>query len=792
MKRVAGCILLFGFILGLTAAPRIMEVHTAADNVLVVVFKSSIGDVAEVDLTPSGWTINGQAPTAFNKYVMPADKSDHHIFLTTSPLVEGTEYKIHTPYGDTAITFSERTTFCQAIKTNQAAYSALAKNNYALFAIWLGDGKGRSLPENPPEYIVFEQATGSTVAEGALVKIGASVSSGDTVFKIDLSKVPEGGPYKIVVKGFGCSHPFGIGGDFSKRLAHTMFRAQYYQRCGCPIIPPYGLDIRKKPCHTTVYKVGGPIGEANITVGTEPSFSCFGGYHDAGDADRRAYHMSNPIINLMMYEVFPDLFTDKQYNIPDKFDAEYNITGSGNGIPDILDEALWGTLIWENLQNDDGSIQWGTETKGYPDPFEAPMDKDTKKYGTVVIDTRAAAVGAGLFLHLARIIKPFDKEHSDALIARSEKSYEYVKDKMSNPEKLYYFIQKYLLSGDEEAHTQVKGLMTAVNKYDYNAYTCHGYSLNDDKFDNPGYIMSYLVEKTRPTDLVVVDYFKNALKVTAELNVRQFEKYIYPIGNNPTGTSWGHNAMQPMFACAPLLWWKLTGDQAFFDAAANLMNYTLGINPQGISYVTGLGFHRIHNPHDREFFYAKQQNLGEKPGITIFGPGVIQTSSATSLRTWPPVDSLPVERRFGDDRTAISMTEFTIFETMCHNALYTVLSGGGTFDASKDPFYVDPLSTKGVPPAKHRTAALSGVYNGRSLMLSIILPRPAGVTGGLYHIDGRKIGDFDAGMLGVGESRVSVPLRSTVGKNTAAGVVICKIKAGNDVQISEPVFIVGR
>ena len=53
----------------------------------------------------------------------------------------------------------------------------------------------------------------------------------------------------------------------------------------------------------------GPIGEANIVVqGNEPTFKCYGGYHDAGDADRRAYHISNPMVNLMAWEAFPQMF----------------------------------------------------------------------------------------------------------------------------------------------------------------------------------------------------------------------------------------------------------------------------------------------------------------------------------------------------------------------------------------------------------------------------------------------------------------------------------------------------
>ncbi len=71
-------------------------------------------------------------------------------------------------------------------------------------------------------------------------------------------------------------------------------------------------------------------------------------------------------------------FTDLQYNIPDQFDAHYTPTGKGNGIPDIIDEAEWGTLIFEYLQEENGGIRSGTERNGYPENGPT-VDRDTVK-----------------------------------------------------------------------------------------------------------------------------------------------------------------------------------------------------------------------------------------------------------------------------------------------------------------------------------------------------------------------------------------------------------------------------
>ncbi len=658
------------------------EIRTASDQVIVAFFTSDTVDLEEIDISNlSDWEINGHPPREIYKYVMQADACDHHIYMKTGTLTEGEVYQIETPYGVREFTFHERDVFCESIKTNQAGYSAYAESRYANFAIWLGTGGAKRIEGKIPGYEVFNMATGETVHSGKLSELGADSSSGDFVYRIDLAGVPEGGPYKIAVRGYGSSHPFGVGGEFSKRLAHTIFRAQYLQRCGCPIHDP---DIRKNPCHTLIYDVDGPIGEANIDVtGGERTFQCFGGYHDAGDADRRAYHMANPVINLMIYEAFTKYFSDGQYHIPGDFNDYYQIINYENGIPDIIDEAEWGTLAWEYLQNEDGSIHFGTETRGYPDPFAAPMDLDDKKYGTVRTDPRATCTGAGLFLHLARILQPYKPERSEMLQKRGDLAMEISRDTMADPEKLYYHIQRYLLLGEEADHQKISELYAIAGGMKDNLYITPGYSLNDAKFDNPAYIMSYVLAEEKDTDPEIVAFFKQAIKEAADANIAELRLHAYPVGNHSGQGGWGHNVRQPQYACAPLLQWSITGEQQYFDAASELMDWKLGLNPLGISYVTGVGFHQVHNIHDRESAFTDAQGWGLKPGITAFGPGV--TGRRSRAKVIPAIKELPKEKQFTDDRGIISFTEFTIFETMHYDALYTILAGGGAWNGS-DPF----------------------------------------------------------------------------------------------------------
>ena len=697
MNRQLFVVTLLSSVLPVQAELSLKEVRTASNNVLVAYFQSDIIKADEVDISNlSQWRINGQPVANAHKFVTEADACDHHIYLQGPTLVNGKQYTLQTPYGGTTFTFDDKKIFCESIKTNQNAYSALSKVRYANFAIWLGDGGSQKISGVLPTYTVFNIGTGDQVTQGALKAIGQDESSGDFVYQIDLSAVPEGGPYRISVKGYGCSYPFGVGGDFSRRLAHVSFRALYHQRCGCPIKEPYARNIRMKPCHTTVYDTNAPIGEARLIVdGNEPTFTAYGGYHDAGDADRRTYHMDVPVTLMTTYEAFPDLFTDDQYNIPDRFDAQFNIIGKGNRIPDIIDEAEWGTMFWEDMQTPSGEIHWGTETYRYS-PFTT-YDEETKRFGTEVLDTRSAGFAAGMFMHLARVIKPYKPDRSEALRKRADMAFTAAGDQINTTHHLYYAIQNYLLTGDQGAHQAVKDLAGSADQYVTTFNGAPESFAGSRQPSRPGrrrrapgwlasFFYSYIIEKDRPTDPAVKAQFTAALKAAADKAIDYLAANAYPVGTPMNLRWWGSNAAQGQYAYPCVLYWGLTKEQKYIDAASQLMDYNQGLNPIGKCYVCGTGFNRVYNPHDRESAYTKKQGWGPRPGVLVFGPG--GRGNGTSI---PEVRSLPRERQFIDNLPSIQWTEFTIYQSLCFPAaVYPVLAQGGTWDEMNDPFGPQP------------------------------------------------------------------------------------------------------
>ena len=654
------------------------DVRTASDKIVIALFTSDVVDIDGIDISdPGQWKVGRKEAIALNKWVTEAEGSEHRVYIEVPGLKNRRSYTLRTPYGKKRFRFKDNSTLCESIKVNQVGYSALSDVRFANFAIWTGDGGSKKIEGDLPAYSILDKKN-RKVAGGFLAEIGEDKSSGDFVYRIDLSSVPEGGPYRVSVKGYGVSWPFGVGGEFSKKVAWTSFRALYHQRCGVPVVKPYAeWDIRTKPCHETVYLTYGPIGEANLKVeGTEPTIKAWGGYHDAGDADRRTYHMDVSSSLLTTYEMFPEYFKDDQFNIPDIFDEQFNIVGKGNGIPDILDEAEWGTIFWEYVQTETGEMPWGTETTGYS-PFTT-YDREDHLFGTEVLSPITAAWASALFVHLARLIEPYKPERAKELMDRSALARKSLGESRRFPTfEMYYNVEMYLKTGESVYHDYIKAHAEDVNGLE------NTFNMGTEGFAYyawlPSYFCSYLMAKNRDTDPKVVEVFKEALHRTADKELGFLAGNAYPVGTPENLRWWGSNVAQGQYAYPMLLYWKLSGEHKYIDGVSQLMDYVLGLNPLGKCFMTGVGSERVHHPHDRETEYTNHEmHWGIRPGLIVFGPGLATNSG----KSYPAITrETPRERIYIDNIGAISQSEFTIYQSLCFPAcIYPILTGGSEYD----------------------------------------------------------------------------------------------------------------
>ena len=139
------------------ASLKIREIRTAADNVIELFYTSDTLDVNEVDISdPAQWKVNGAQVLGINRTAAAADMCDHFVYLTVPTLKSGRKYSIETPYGKYSFKFDPTKVYCEAIKTNQVAYSALSTKRFANFAIYLGDGGVRKIEGDLPGYTVYK------------------------------------------------------------------------------------------------------------------------------------------------------------------------------------------------------------------------------------------------------------------------------------------------------------------------------------------------------------------------------------------------------------------------------------------------------------------------------------------------------------------------------------------------------------------------------------------------------------------------------------------------------------
>jgi endoglucanase len=693
MKKLATLLLFICFALSVKSQldvwPRLKslkltEIRTASNNVLVVYFLGP--ELNGVNTITNKWSLNDKS-VGVEKWVTPNWKGidfgyEHHIYLTLQePLVQGNKYSLKTPHGDTTFVFNSKSIFCESIKTNQCAYSALSNVRFANFAIWLGTGGSKKIDGKLPDYEVYDIQSKKLVSKGSLTELGENKNSGDFVYKINLSDVPEGGPYKVVVDGFGCSYPFAVGGEYSKRLAYVSFRGLLQERCGLEQKQPYFEHNIRERCHKTVNVTNSPSKEAQVKISaTDSVIKTHGGYHDAGDADRRDHHMIAPMALLEYYEMFPEYFSDLQYNIPDKFDADFNPIGQGNGIPDVIDEAEWGTMIYEILQDKNGGVRSGTERNGYPGD-SVGLDKDNAIYATFRIDKNSTNMAAGLFTHLARMIKPFRPERALELQKRAESAWAFAGgDSASYAHKLYYYIQYYILTGDENSHRKIIELASAIKIYE----TKHE---GNPRFIPESDVMlgvhffSYLLQNERPKNTEVVKIFENIIKTVADKRIAELETNFWPIGSSNPFRWWGSQTAQGQYADPIIMYWRLTKQQKYIDAASQLMDYNLGLNPIGKSYLTGIGFDRTEDPLHHDSYPMKSKGWGPAPGILVFGPGNLQQLKAKCPLMIPDIHTVAPQRQYVDSRRNVGANEFTVPESLAYPAVvYTILSKGGVWN----------------------------------------------------------------------------------------------------------------
>jgi endoglucanase len=276
-----------------------------------------------------------------------------------------------------SFTFDIYSSRSEAIHVNLVGYAPDAAHKAADLYAWLGDGGARdykSFVDN--KVYVYDVASKQSTEVGKVTLWKASGSdvggynlTRSSVWTVDLSALSTPGTYRLAIDGVGCSQDFQVGAGVYGDPFKVSVRGFFYMRLGqdnaANLTPPPRKPLYipgNDPVTTKVYittmqhfdsgwsafsSSGGdpwdrPDDWAKYRKSGNPTNdNAFGGHADAADKDRHIGHIS------IIYDMLlPFILTKGAIG-----DDDAGIAESGNGIPDILDEARYEVDYWLRIRD---------------------------------------------------------------------------------------------------------------------------------------------------------------------------------------------------------------------------------------------------------------------------------------------------------------------------------------------------------------------------------------------------------------------------------------------------------
>ncbi len=392
-----------------------------------------------------------------------------------------------------------------------------------------------------------------------------------------------------------------------------------------------------------------------------------GGHHDAGDYNPRC-HIDVAQTLLAAWEHAPKKFYDGQLDIPE----------AGNGLPDVVDEALWSLKPWFALQDADGGVRAGTESAGDPN-FYQTVELDPTGDFAYDKDCKASFVFAGTAAQAARVLERCGRVATAAeYLAAARRAYDWgvanvpegLKDlRQYNEYRLdarAYAAAELLHSTGEEAYLRDFRASVPWSVYPDALVRSHG------RYDSLMAAYAFLRDpKNETRDPEMWARVRAAVLREADWYVEGSDQMAYKFVRHPDAPiNWGTGAygvhIRPVLAA-----WFLTGDGKYRDWVVRTCDGMLGANPLGLCWVTGLGERTIraplHNSRYRPEGTVVDGMQGEGPVSSGGGYNYVDTVYPKHDRYFASMHT------FVDCHFAIGMDEGVVNNQVLDMALFGLL-----------------------------------------------------------------------------------------------------------------------
>jgi endoglucanase len=451
--------------------------------------------------------------------------------------------------------------------------------------------------------------------------------SGKLISIADFSELTTPGVYQLVIPSMGASYSFDIKEHVFDPLERGVIKAYYYMRVSTGLDEKHaghwkrtaGHPDNRIVVHASAVSPSRPAG----TIISSPK-----GWYDAGDYNKYIVNSGITMGTLLSaYEDFPAYYKQLSLQIPE----------SSNAIPDILDEALW-NLRWMMTMQDpeDGGVYHKLTNEAF-DKMIMP-DKATKPRFVVQKSTAATLDFAATLAQAARIFESFKTNlpgFADSCRAASIRAWAWAQQ---HPQVLYD--QKEMNKQfDPDISTGEYGDRNVSDEFVWAAAELFA-TTGDEKYldhikiqpgdkevaswSNVRLLATYTLcrfEKQWPSSFHNMgDQLKRQLIEKADMLVKGIPGNVYQtvMGTSSSDFIWGSNAVAANQSVLLVNAYLLTKNASYLDAALTNLDYILGRNGTGYSYVTGFGDKTPRHPHQR---LSEADGLADPlPGWLVGGP----------------------------------------------------------------------------------------------------------------------------------------------------------------------------
>ena len=454
------------------------------------------------------------------------------------------------------------------------------------------------------EAVRLADETGKTVRTYACGGTAADPASGDHVTLLNLGPL-ESGTYELA-NSLG-SRRFSVSPESWNRVTHALVKGLYFQRCGCALLPEYAGPYAHPACHTAAAADWDDPGVRRRIPG---------GWHDAGDYGKYVGPGAVAAAHLLYaWKLFP-LGCSGNLDIPE----------TGNGVPDILNEARY-ELEWIlRMQRPDGAFHNKLTKKRFA-PFIMPEEDREQEYLMPVCHCATADACACLAL-ASRVYRAFDGPFACRMLRSARRAWSWLQEHpdyvpFRNPEGVHTGCYGGRTDTDNRFWAACE-LFAATGEAPYRdsaeALYGSGPDLTQFGWESVGGMgaLCCLFDLREKAGEILYSRLKGDF-------LRSCEQFLVLSGRSGYGTAlapdqyvWGSILRILSGAMAMIMNTLLTGRQDMRDAASLQWHYAMGMNALDLCFVTGFGERSVQFPHHRPS--AADQVAAPVPGLISGGP----------------------------------------------------------------------------------------------------------------------------------------------------------------------------